>query len=84
MNICIGGPWHGSQLLGDSAENNFTVKDKISMKKVKYNKKIIQMKNDVYIFWISVELSESEASTFISEYLREYFIKADIELIGDE
>ncbi|WP_262541121.1 hypothetical protein [Acinetobacter bereziniae] len=70
--------------MGDSAEKNFTVKDKRLMIKVTYNKKIIQMKNDVYIFWISVELSESEASNFISEYLREYFIKADIELIGDE
>ena len=53
MNICIGGPWNGCKLLGDSHDKSFKVKDNKLQRIVKYNRKIIHIKKNVYIFWMN-------------------------------
>ncbi len=54
MNICIGGPWHGSKLLGNvSHEKFFKIKGSTSNSITTYLKKIVKFKNEEYVFWVS-------------------------------
>lgn len=70
MNICIGGPWHGSKLLASRDHQEFF---KINDKKIKllttYIKKVIKVGDTVCIFWVSNELSDDKASELIKPYL---------------
>ena len=50
MNICIGGPWHGSKLLGNDNKKSFKVKGKLPNSTTNYFKRKIQFKNVFYIF----------------------------------
>jgi len=74
MNICIGGPWHGSKLLGNvSHEKFFKIKGSTSNSITTYFKKIVKFKNEKYVFWVSDELLDMQADEIIRGYLVKKF-----------
>lgn len=78
MNICIGGPWHGSKLLTHGKhEKFFQVKDSHSKLSSSYFKKKVKVKNAIYTFWVSDEIMDYEAQELIKKYLHEKFIFID-------
>lgn len=57
MNICIGGPWHGSKVLKcPSLKGWFSVKDSFG-NTIKYEKRETIIGNKSYIFWIESSLT---------------------------
>ncbi|MBP2543564.1 hypothetical protein J2769_000758 [Acinetobacter guillouiae] len=69
MNICIGGPWHGSKLLGNDNKKSFKVKGKLPNSTTNYFKRKIQFKNVFYIFWVSDELMLLDENEIIKIFL---------------
>ncbi|KAF1020416.1 MAG: hypothetical protein GAK29_03638 [Acinetobacter bereziniae] len=70
MNICIGGPWNGSRLLGSMGhKKSFKVKGTVPDLITVYIKKKIEVKNSIYIFWVSDELMDIDANEIINTYL---------------
>ena len=69
MNICIGGPWHGSKLLGSDNKKSFKVKGKLPDSTTNYFKRKIQFKNVFYIFWVSDELMLLDENEIIKNFL---------------
>ncbi|WP_333668620.1 hypothetical protein [Acinetobacter guillouiae] len=79
MDICIGGPWHRCKLLGQSNDHEkfFKIKDNKSKVVSTYNKKIINVRDVSYVFWVCDELMEIESHKIIKDYLHEKFIFMD-------
>lgn len=75
MNICIGGPWHGSKFLtsGSPKSDRFKVKDQ-SRQVITYIKRIIRAETRPLIFWIDSTLTEDQVSDFLEDYLRTRFV----------
>jgi hypothetical protein len=69
MNICIGGPWHGSKLLGHDNKKSFKVKANQSDSVTNYSKRKIKFKNEFYIFWVADELMILDENEIIKTYL---------------
>lgn len=70
MNICIGGPWHGSMLLASRDHQElFKINDRKTKSLTTYIKKEIKVGDRVCLFWVSKELSEIDASELIKPYL---------------
>lgn len=69
MNICIGGPWHGSKLLGRSGpRKTFKVKDSNSGIVINYFKKKVMVKGKLHIFWLSQDLNHIETDEIVKKY----------------
>lgn len=78
MNICIGGPWHGSKLLVfEKHEKFFKVIDKNSKSSSTYFKRRVKVENTVYIFWVSDEIIDLEAYELIKKYVHGNFVFID-------
>lgn len=69
MNICIGGYWHGSQLLKSHKSHYFIVKDKSSGETKLYKRFFIWFSGEKYTFWIENSLGYIEAKEKITFYL---------------
>lgn len=71
MDICIGGPWHGSKFLTNISQKSerFKAKDEFG-NIVRYNKKIIQVGNRRLAFWVDSSLSIEEVRELIEDLLR--------------
>ena len=78
MNICIGGPWHGSMLLAQGRfEKFFKVKDSHSKTVTTYVKRKVKVEKTVYIFWVSDNIRDLEACELIKKYLSGNFVFID-------
>ncbi|RFC83103.1 hypothetical protein C9E89_013335 [Acinetobacter sichuanensis] len=71
MNICIGGSWHGSQLLKGQKSNHFLAKDKATGQHITYERFVIKYENEVCTFWIANTLSRLEANEKMMFYLNQ-------------
>ncbi|MDM1247876.1 hypothetical protein ACFODO_20475 [Acinetobacter sichuanensis] len=69
MNICIGGCWHGSKLLKDEENGYFLAKDKVTGKPTTYERAVLKVGEEMYVFWIADDLSHLEANEKIKIYL---------------
>lgn len=71
MDICVGGPWHGSKFLITSSQKSewFKAKDQCG-KTTTYNKKIIKVGTKRLTFWIDSELTTDQVIELLEDLLR--------------
>jgi hypothetical protein len=78
MNICIGGPWHGSRVLAPRKhEKAFHVKDNSSEQITTYLKTKIKTRDEIYIFWVSKEIDNLEMTEQLKKYIYDDFVITD-------
>lgn len=69
MNICLGGPWHGSQILKCPGKKGwFCVKDS-SGNSIKYIKKQIKIGDKLHFFWVESNLTFLQIDVMIDKLL---------------
>lgn len=73
MNICIGGPWHGSKVLNSTNEDEwyFKARDK-SGELITYNKTEIKLGSKNHIFWIESTLTFQQTNELLNKTLRTF------------
>lgn len=70
-DVCIGGCWHGSQLLQSHKSNYFVVKDKISKQTILYKRFFMWFAEEKHTFWVADSLGYVEAKESIMCYLKQ-------------
>lgn len=68
MNVCIGGPWHGSKVLKcPSRKGWFSVKDS-SGNAIKYQRREVKVGNRSCMFWIESSLTLQQTDELIEKF----------------
>ncbi|EPF74662.1 hypothetical protein [Acinetobacter rudis] len=73
MNICLGGPWHGSKILKDNNEDElyFKARDK-SGALITYNKTEIKLGSRLHVFWVESTLTFQQTNDLLNSTLRTF------------
>lgn len=75
MNICLGGPWHGSKVLKCPGRKGwFNVKDATGAS-FRYKKKLITIGSKTYLFWVESNLTILQIDVMIDKikYLNNFY-----------